>query len=110
MKHLRYAIEYEYPGTVGGGPVGRVFAQRIDHITRVADTWSYTRVAKDATLFDTEDEARRVASVHSWPAVKFVGVGIDGTNDEASAHVPECPSCGAAPGQAHDPTCQQANP
>ena len=28
----------------------------------------------------------------------------------ASAYIPECPECGAPPGQAHGPTCQTVNP
>lgn len=30
------------------------------------------------------------------------------TNDEPSTQFPECPRCGARPGQAHDPTCRPA--
>lgn len=77
MKHLRYVIEYEYPGTVNGVPVGRVFAQRLEP-PFAPGTWSYVHEAQAATLFTTEDEARREASTKSWPSVKVVAVGIEG--------------------------------
>jgi hypothetical protein len=70
---VRYAIEYEYPGTEGGQPVGRVFAVRLeDSIPGYPRNigWSYVRDPREATLFPSASDAEAIASTKRWPKWK----------------------------------------
>ena len=55
--------------------------------------------------------AHLIAGGHTWVWQRDCKHKVEPKlNNDASAFVPECPECGAAPGQAHDPTCKTRNP
>ena len=61
----RWVIEYQYPGTVSGDPVGFVFALDINGLSPGA--WSYTKDASEATAFPTAEAAHAEMIRHQWP-------------------------------------------
>lgn len=71
-KAARYGIEYTYPGTVNGKPVGRVLVVNVEAITMVPDTWSYTRDPEAATSWASEAEAEAEAWKHWWQGARVI--------------------------------------
>jgi hypothetical protein len=71
---IRYAIQYRYPGTVNGEPVGYVFAQDIGRVA--PGCWSYTAVPHDATLFSDWESADAVRQQKRWPESSVVPVEL----------------------------------
>jgi hypothetical protein len=70
---MKYAIRYRYPGTENGTPVGVVFA--LDAGDIAPGVWSYAKDPREATLFDTaEDAERTLAQHHYWPEAQVVEV------------------------------------
>jgi hypothetical protein len=91
-RRVRYAIQLT-------GPQLRVLHDVLATVTNDPDWSEYTGDKDWATLGRASDviaDAYRVACrTESTPA----------QNDAANTRFPECPECGARPGQAHDPTC-----
>jgi hypothetical protein len=71
----KYAIRYRSRGTIRGNPVGFVYAENIEHLSGPG-AWSSVRDPRDATLFDTREDAERaIASVrYGWDFASVVEV------------------------------------
>lgn len=67
-----FVIEYEYPGTTNGRPVGKVYARslRNDIPDYPEDVWSYVKNPADATVFSTRAEAEREVQRRHWPRAR----------------------------------------
>lgn len=68
----RYAIQYQYPGTVNGEAVGLVYAQDIGRLS--PGCWSYTKTPSEATLFADYNSAFTERGKHGWPDSSVVAV------------------------------------